>query len=40
MAEDPLFDRYVISSPSLWWDDHALLRQRSVPQAPAYSRSV
>jgi predicted alpha/beta superfamily hydrolase len=37
MAEDPLFDQYVISSPSLWWDDHALLRRRvPVPQAPAY----
>ena len=37
MAEDRLFDRYVISSPSLWWDDHALLRTRvPVPHAPAY----
>jgi predicted alpha/beta superfamily hydrolase len=37
MAEDRLFDLYVISSPSLWWDDHALLRKRvPVPQAPAY----
>ena len=37
MAEDRLFDRYVISSPSLWWDDHALLRESvPVPRAPAY----
>jgi Putative esterase len=37
LADDRLFDRYVISSPSLWWDDHALLRiSTPVPPAPAY----
>ncbi len=37
LAEDRLFDRYVMSSPSLWWDDHALLRfPVPVPDAPAY----
>lgn len=37
LADDPLFDRFVISSPSLWWDGHALLRSSfPVPQAPAY----
>lgn len=37
LADDRLFDRYVISSPSLWWDDHALLRASvAVPDAPAY----
>lgn len=37
LADDRLFDRYVISSPSLWWDDHALLRASvSVPDAPVY----
>lgn len=37
LADDRLFDRYVISSPSLWWDDHALLRTSvPVPNVPAY----
>ena len=37
LADDHLFDRYVISSPSLWWNDHALLRTAArVPAAPAY----
>ncbi len=37
LADDRLFDRYIISSPSLWWDDHALLRiPVAVPDAPAY----
>jgi len=25
LAPDRLFDRHIISSPSLWWDNHALL---------------
>jgi len=25
LAADRLFDRHIISSPSLWWDNHALL---------------
>ena len=37
LANDRLFDRYIISSPSLWWNDHALLRTSlPVPDAPAY----
>ena len=41
MAEDRLFDLYVISSPSLWWDDHALLRRASPSRRPRRtSRSV
>lgn len=26
LTETGLFDRYVISSPSLWWDDHMIFR--------------
>jgi hypothetical protein len=37
LSEDRLFHRYVISRPSLWWDDHALLRMPlPVPAAPVY----
>jgi hypothetical protein len=34
LAEDRLFDRHVISSPSLWWDNHALLRHE-LPEVAA-----
>jgi hypothetical protein len=37
LADDRSFDRYVISSPSLWWDHHALLRTPvPVPPAPVH----
>lgn len=33
-----LFDRYVIISPSLWWNDGALLRESSVVYSEAFVR--
>jgi uncharacterized protein len=37
LAPDPMFDRYLISSPSLWWKRHALLNTRhAMPDRPVY----
>ncbi|MBK7433185.1 MAG: alpha/beta hydrolase [Chitinophagaceae bacterium] len=33
-----LFSRYIIVSPSLWWDDASLLKQRSEILKPGYDR--